>query len=126
SLTAQSGGETLASGDTVIKGSDVTFTATPDTHCTVAKWIVDGQDYTNADGSIYTDNTLTLSNIEADRNVKVEFVGEDIEIKFAAEDENGSVTLLVNGQKVNATSPYTVHAMDDVVILASPAAGYLV
>ncbi len=127
SLTAQSGGKTLPSGSMVVKGSSVTFTATPDTHCTVAKWIVDGTDYTDADGNIFTGNSLTLDSIDADHSVTVEFVGAEIEISFAA-DAGGSVTLLVNGQKIeNAASPCTVHAMDDVLILASPeSSDYLV
>ncbi len=126
SLTAQSGGQILASGSTVVKGSDVVLTATPDTHCSVARWLVNGTVYEQTPGTPYTGKSLTLSNVEENYDIAVEFVGSEIEIRFDAQT-GGTLTLLVNGQRIeNASGSFTVHAMDDVLLLAAPDSGYLV
>ena len=141
SLSATSGGTALLSGGTVVKGEDVVFTAKPAADFRVDHWTVDGKVYKTASGETYTEETLTLTALDADRTVTVTFVGKEITIAFLAAPTGGaapkgSLTLLVNGQKV-AVEPKkntdnslsytaTVHAMDDVVILASPASGHLV
>ena len=141
SLSATSGGTALLSGGTVVKGEDVVFTAKPAEDFRVDHWTVDGAIYKTESGETYTGTTLTLTALDADRTVTVTFVGKEITIAFLAAPTGGaapkgSLTLLVNGQKV-AVEPAenpdnslsytaTVHAMDDVVILASPASGHLV
>ena len=140
SLSAVSAGAALSSGSQLVKGEDVVFTAHPDANCRVDHWTVDGEIYKESD-AVYTGNTLTLENIEADHSVTVSFIGEEITISFLAGPTDsaapkGSLSLLVNGQKVDVTPTTnddkslsytaTVHAMDDVVILANPDSGYLV
>lgn len=139
-VSAVCGGAAFASGESAVKGSSITFTATPDANCNVKCWLVDGEVW--MDGTTdFTGTTLTLSNIEAEHTVSVEFVGREINIAFIAAPTDGGtpkggMTLLVNGEPVDASGTpqtdksvkyaATVHAMDDVVILASPDENHLV
>ena len=141
SLSASSGGKTIASGDTVVKGEDVVFTALPDADCRVEHWMIDGVIYEETPGTVYTGTALELTAIDGDHEVTVTFVGVDIEISFMAAPTNGdaphgSLSLLVNGRRVDITGTAnadrsvsytaTVRALDNVTVLAAPEEGYLV
>ncbi|MGI6743414.1 MAG: S-layer homology domain-containing protein [Eubacteriales bacterium] len=140
-LTAECGNVTLPSGDRVEKGSEVVLTAAPDANFCVDHWTVNGETYELAPGIPYTEKTLTLTDVSEDYDITVSFVGVELEIKFmAAPTEGGaprgSLSLMVNGDIIPVTGTvngdhsvsyaYTVQAMDDVVVFASPEAGYFV
>ena len=140
-LTAECGNVTLPSGDRVEKGSEVVLTAAPDENFCVDHWTVNGETYELAPGITYTAETLTLTDVSEDYDITVSFVGVELEIKFmAAPTEGGaprgSLSLMVNGDIIPVTGTvngdhsvsytYTVQAMDDVVVFASPEAGYFV
>lgn len=140
-LTAYSGDDELRSGDQVIKGSDVVFVANPDSDCLVDYWTVDGVVYQETEGVNFSGCSLTIRDVDAAHDVTVHFIGKEITLSFLAaptdgEAPEGTLSLLVNGQKVQ-TEPeiqadlsvlhtVRVRAMDDIVIMASPNPGYLV
>lgn len=132
SAAAAKDGAAIASGDRVVKGSSVTFTASPDAHYQVKCWYVDGAIRTE-EGSTnwYKGNTLTLSGIDANVSVSVEFEGIPVTVTCTVTG-SGSAAFFVNGTLTAAaqasTGTYSISAssMDDVTVLASPASGYMV
>ena len=90
-ITAETENGTLASGDKVAGGTEVTFTAVPDSYHKVGAWYVDGEKQERE-----PTETLTLPKINKDVNVKVEFTVPDRTITITA-GEHGSITFLVDG-----------------------------
>ncbi|MBQ1302782.1 MAG: hypothetical protein IIY29_05505, partial [Firmicutes bacterium] len=83
-ITAETSSGTLTSGESVAKGTDVTFTAVPDTYAKVTKWTVtiDGEEQ---DGyETCTDNELTLADVQDSVDVKVSFEVPDRTVTITA------------------------------------------
>ena len=90
------GGELTAAlkdgGQKIAEGANVTFTAAPNSGMSVASWVVDGKPYYwPGTTDLYRESTLTLENVQKDRNVKVEFssAGKH-QLIFHIESETGS------------------------------------
>ena len=85
-------GGAVTTGQKIAEGANVTFTAAPNTGMSVASWVVDGKPYYwPGTTDLYRESTLTLENVQKDRNVKVEFssAGKH-KLAFNIESETGS------------------------------------
>lgn len=85
-------GGAVTTGQKIAEGANVTFTAAPNTGMTVARWMVDDKTYYwPGTTDLYRESTLTLENVQKDRNVKVEFSNEGKhQLTFNIESETGS------------------------------------
>lgn len=73
-ITAESSGQKVASGQTVADGASVTFTAAPAAGKAVKHWMVDNITYTWPDTTNpYRENTLTLTDVKNAHTVSVAF-----------------------------------------------------
>ena len=85
-------GGAVTTGQKIAEGANVTFTAAPNSGMSVASWVVDGKPYYwPGTTDLYRESTLTLENVQKDRNVKVEFssAGKH-QLIFHIESETGS------------------------------------
>ncbi len=85
-------GGAVTTGQKIAEGANVTFTAAPITGMSVARWMVDDKPYYwPGTTDLYRESTLTLQNVQKDRNVKVEFssAGKH-QLIFHIESETGS------------------------------------
>ena len=85
-------GGAVTTGQKIAEGVNVTFTAAPNPGMSVASWVVDGKPYYwPGTTDLYRESTLTLENVQKDRNVKVEFssAGKH-KLTFNIESETGS------------------------------------
>lgn len=85
-------GGAVTTGQKIAEGANVTFTAAPNTDMSVARWMVDDKPYCwPGTTDLYRESTLTLENVQKDRNVKVEFssAGKH-KLTFNIESETGS------------------------------------
>lgn len=85
-------GGAVTTGQKIAEGANVTFTAAPNTGMSVARWVVDEKPYYwPGTTDLYRESTLTLENVQRDRNVKVEFssAGKH-KLTFNIESETGS------------------------------------
>lgn len=85
-------GGAVTTGQKIAEGANVTFTAAPNTGMSVARWMVDEKPYCwPGTTDLYRESTLTLENVQKDRNVKVEFssAGKH-KLTFNIESETGS------------------------------------
>ena len=85
-------GGAVTTGQKIAEGANVTFTAAPITGMSVARWMVDDKPYYwPGTTDLYRESTLTLENVQKDRNVKVEFssAGKH-KLTFNIESETGS------------------------------------
>lgn len=85
-------GGAVTTGQKIAEGANVTFTAAPNTGMSVARWMVDEKPYYwPGTTDLYRESTLTLENVQKDRNVKVEFssAGKH-KLTFNIESETGS------------------------------------
>ena len=85
-------GGAVTTGQKIAEGANVTFTAAPNTGMSVARWVVDEKPYYwPGTTDLYRESTLTLENVQKDRNVKVEFsrAGKH-QLIFHIESETGS------------------------------------
>ena len=85
-------GGAVTTGQKIAEGANVTFTAAPNTGMSVARWVVDGKPYYwPGTTDLYRESTLTLENVQKDRNVKVEFSSAgNHQLIFHIESETGS------------------------------------
>ena len=85
-------GGAVTTGQKIAEGANVTFMAAPNTGMTVARWMVDEKPYYwPGTTDLYRESTLTLENVQKDRNVKVEFSNEGKhKLTFNIESETGS------------------------------------
>ena len=84
-------GGAVTTGQKIAEGANVTFTAAPNPGMSVASWVVDGKPYYwPGTTDLYRESTLTLENVQKDRNVKVEFssAGKH-KLTFNIESETG-------------------------------------
>lgn len=85
-------GGAVTTGQKIAEGTNVTFTAAPNSGMSVARWVVDEKPYYwPGTTDLYRESTLTLENVQKDRNVKVEFssAGKH-KLTFNIESETGS------------------------------------
>ena len=84
-------GGAVTTGQKIAEGANVTFTAAPHTGMSVARWMVDEKPYYWPDTTdLYRESTLTLENVQKDRNVKVEFSkAATYKLTFNIESETG-------------------------------------
>lgn len=85
-------GGAVTTGQKIAEGANVTFTAAPNSGMSVARWVVDDKPYYwPGTTDLYRESTLTLENVQKDRNVKVEFssAGKH-KLTFNIESETGS------------------------------------
>ena len=84
-------GGAVTTGQKIAEGANVTFTAAPYTGMSVARWMVDENPYYwPGTTDLYRESTLTLENVQKDRNVKVEFSkAATYKITFNIESETG-------------------------------------
>lgn len=85
-------GGAVTTGQKIAEGANVTFTAAPNPGMSVASWVVDGKPYYwPGTTDLYRESTLTLENVQKDRNVKVEFssAGKH-KLTFNIESKTGS------------------------------------
>lgn len=88
-------GGAVTTGQKNAEGANVTFTAAPITGMSVARWMVDDKPYCwPGTTDLYRESTLTLENVQKDRNVKVEFssAGKH-KLTFNIESETGNTFL---------------------------------
>lgn len=85
-------GGAVTTGQKIAEGANVTFTAAPNPGMSVARWVVDEKPYYwQGTTDLYRESTLTLENVQKDRNVKVEFSSADKhKLTFNIESETGS------------------------------------
>lgn len=84
-------GGAVTTGQKIAEGANVTFTAAPNSGMSVARWMVDDKPYYwPGTTDLYRESTLTLENVQKDRNVKVEFssAGKH-KLTFNIESETG-------------------------------------
>ena len=106
-ITAESSGQEVKSGQTVADGASVTFTAAPAAGKAVKHWMVDNKTYTWPDTTNpYRENTLTLTDVKKAHTVSVAF--EDAQsstVKANVETETGvSETSLTLSAKRGGTT----------------------
>ncbi len=111
--------EPITSGDIVVNGEDIVFTATPDANYQVKEWIVNGDVVTD-----FIDADFTYASIEEDVNVTVEFEHITHEVLFDVVGENGTIEATVN--EVAITTGDMVMQGVDVLFTAIPDDGYIV
>lgn len=85
-------GGAVTTGQKIAEGANVTFTAAPITGMSVARWMVDDKPYYwPGTTDLYRESTLTLENVQKNRNVKVEFSKAGAyKLTFNIESETGS------------------------------------
>lgn len=115
----------LTSGGSVYSGSDVTFEAVPDEGYRVKEWIVNGE-VMKSQGITITDNTLTLSDVQEVKDVKVQFTVRGNKMTILS-GENGKIVSAVAGnvdQINNIESGFTLGKGASLKIAAEPDTGY--
>ncbi len=124
-LNAEVDGDAIVSGDIVPDGSEVLFTAVPDEGFMVKEWTHNGD---IVDG--HTDPTFSVSNINADTHVTVEF--EEIPVYYTVDfsvvqvdgETNGTLTATVDDEAISSGDQ--VLEESDVLFTANPDEGYIV
>lgn len=130
SVSAIYNGNAFASGGGVTEGGEVILTATPDEHCEVAAWRVNGKTPSEA-GAVVSGNRLTLPGISESFTVTVSFRGKALNLSYMTEGE-GALTAFVNGGKRSVASKETgkisttANALDTTVFYANPAENHQV
>gem|GEM_PF-964749 len=121
SIRATVNGATITSGASVAQGSNVVFTATPNTGYRVREWRLN-----NAVVSGNTSNSYTLSNLAAAATVTVAFelIPVTYRVTFSVSGANGSIRATVNNAAI--TSGASVARGSNVVFTATPNTGYRV
>lgn len=84
-------GGAVTTGQKIAEGANVTFTAAPNSGMSVARWVVDEKPYYwPGTTDLYRESTLTLENVQKNRDVKVEFSNAGTyKIIFNIESETG-------------------------------------
>ena len=117
--------ESLASGAKVYEGSDLIFTAVPETGYRVKQWKVNGEVQTEF-GLTVTKNTLQIASVGEAIEVTVEFIKRGDKVTIQS-DENGKIVSAIAGgreQLANIASGFTLGENASVTITAEANAGY--
>ncbi len=115
-LTALANSTDISSGDLVLEGSDVEFTATPADNYRVKEWKLDSEVVDEN-----TTNSYTVTNLMATTNVTVEFevIPETTyEVTFSVVGGNG--TLAASASSVDVSSGDLVPEGSNIVFTATP------
>lgn len=116
----------INSGAQIASGSNVIFTATPAENYQVWKWTVKSGDQElseNTDYTLSTDKkTLTVSSLQKNLDVQVEFSNQFYTVSALSNDGNGTVTATVGGV---LTAGYVLSGTE-VTFTAAPKTGYVV
>ena len=115
----------LSSGAEVHKGSDVTFTAAPDTGYRVQEWRVNGEVYQES-GAAFIGTQLVLRGVDETKTVTVQFMPLGDKITASA-GEHGRITGAMAGateQVGNIASGFTLAEGASVIFTAEPDTGY--
>jgi hypothetical protein len=121
-LTATVDAGAITSPASVQQGKNVVFTAAPATDFQVKEWKLN-----NVAIAGNTTNNYTLSNVQANANVTVEFEAiptTTYAVTFSVVNGNGDLSATVDGGAI--TSPANVLEGKDVVFTAAPAIGFQV
>lgn len=121
-ITATVESVSISSGDFVIKGKDVSFSATPASGYRVKEW-----KYNTTVVSGNTTNTFTITDLTAAATVTVEFEAippTTYAVNFSVAGANGTLAANVDANAI--TTGAQVIEGKDVVFTASPANGYRV
>ncbi|MDD3568608.1 MAG: X2-like carbohydrate binding domain-containing protein [Bacteroidales bacterium] len=121
-LTATADDNPISSGDDIVAGSTIVFTASPEVGYTIKGWTVNGDLLTE-----FSDDIYTIPNLAADVVVTVEFepiVPETYTVTFSVVGSNGSLAATANGEGI--TSGASVEEGSLVVFTASPSAEHRV
>lgn len=121
-LTAKVKEVTINSGNEVIESSTVVFTASPADGYKVKEWKKDGNVIVGA-----TDNTYTITDIQNNTTVNVEFeevLETEHTVEFGVTGSNGSLTAKVGD--IGISTGDSVAEGSTVVFTATPASGYRV
>ncbi len=100
-LTAKAGGKQIQSGETLTKGTEVDFTASPKSGYTVAKWTVTGGKLVSGTGA--DESTTAKVKVSAKTNVKVSFKIQQFPIEMTHGD-NGTLTATLYGNTLTSGS----------------------
>lgn len=121
-VTAEAGGENIATGSSVVGDTVVTFTAQPreSTGYTFEGWSVNGEKRDE------TEETLTLT-ITENTAVRASYKLDSVKyaVSYGVIGENGTLAATHNGRSIGS-SPAQVIAGSDITFTAAPAAGYRV
>lgn|GEM_PF-532810 len=119
-LTATVDGDRIDSGEEVVEGETVVFTAAPANGYQIKAWMVDGDIVAN-----HTENTYTLT-VTAEVTVTIEFerVTTYHTVTFSVIGVGGTLTATVGGTEI--TSGNEVPEGSDVIFVAAPNSGYVV
>ena len=110
----------INSGDTIIEGRNVVFTATPSVGFRVKEWKLNTSVVANN-----TTNNYTISNISAPSVVTVEFEAiPTYAVNFSVVNGNGAIAATVDGTAI--TSGNLIDAGKDIIFTATPDNGYRV
>ena len=103
-IAAAVDGSNITSGALVLQGKDVVFTALPNANFKVRRWTVNGDVVLN-----YTEETITITEIELAQTVTVEFEAITYEVNFAVTGAfSGTVSASVSGGVGAISSPARV------------------
>ncbi len=99
-LTALVGGSQITSGAAVVQGSNVDFTAYPNSNFRVKQWKLNGNVITGN-----TSNSYAINNIAENATVTVEFEAippTTYTVNFSVVGGNGTLTALVGGSQISS------------------------
>lgn len=125
-LSAQHQGETVHSEETVPTGSQLIFTAEPETGFFVSHWTINGETVKNGTSDVTLLNggkDLIVKNITRDITVCVEFSNEIHTVTFSSSG-NGTVTAATAGGPLSSGT--TVVGGSTVTFTAQPAPNFVV
>jgi hypothetical protein len=109
----------IASGDLVINGKNIEFTATPATGYKVKEWKLNG---TSISGN--TTSNFNLTNLSATTMVSVEFEPITHAVTFGVVSANGTISAIVDALSISSGA--MVIQGKDVVFTATPSTNYVV
>ncbi len=116
-ISATVNDEPITSGDLVVDGDDIIFTAVPDANYQVLEWTVNGDVINDL-----VDDMFTYSEVDGDIDVTVEFEHITHEVTFSVAGENGILEAEVDGTPIESGDPVLQGA--DIQFTATPDDGY--
>ncbi len=118
----------LTSGEPVVEGYPVEFTAVPTDHYAVEQWTVNGNVVQNQDGSVNRSSTYQVDNLNQDVDVTVTFTPAywqvDYSVASSGQQPNGSLTASYKGEPM--ASGARVAGGEAVTFTAVPDEGFMV
>jgi hypothetical protein len=119
-ITASVNGESINSGDKIIDGSGVVFTASPKEHYCVKQWVINDSVVTD-----HKDTQYTVSSLNDTINLTVEFEKLQVyEVTFSTNGNNGTLSAEVADTSI--TSGNMIDKGSEIVFTANPNKHYKV